>query len=168
MPEVVAQALGDFAAGLVCAIEGRADVLEELERSARMEARIWSKTSMGRPPGLAAVLSISGGTAPMRTALATRLGAVATDGAGDFASAHGVADEDGSLRSRRSMSWARSSAKVSMSLPCQGWLERPWPRRSWRCSGSRARRGRASGLEGVCAERPAVAEDDGWPVPQSL
>src|SRR5258708_6882249 len=29
---------------------------------------------MGKPPGLAGVLSISGGMAPMRTALATRLG----------------------------------------------------------------------------------------------
>ena len=31
-----------------------------------------SKASIGVPPGLASVLSISGGTAPTRTALATR------------------------------------------------------------------------------------------------
>src|SRR5260370_39861161 len=34
-------------------------------------------------------------------------------------------------RSSVSTSCARSSAYVSISLPCQGWLDRPWPRRSW-------------------------------------
>ena len=48
-----------------------------------------------------------------------------------------------------------------MSLPCQGWLERPWPRRSCamqrkplRCEVEHLR------LPGVRAQRPAVAEAD--------
>jgi len=47
--------------------------LKNCERSARTLARIPSNASIGKPPGLAAVFSISGGTAPMSTALATRL-----------------------------------------------------------------------------------------------
>jgi hypothetical protein len=34
--------------------------------------RSWSNTSIGNPPGFFAVLSISGGMAPISTALATR------------------------------------------------------------------------------------------------
>jgi hypothetical protein len=39
----------------------------------RTPARIWSNASIGKPPGLAFVFSINGGTAPINTALATRL-----------------------------------------------------------------------------------------------
>ena len=52
-----------------------------------------SKTSIGNPPGLAAVFSMSGGTAPISTALATTAGrAVPADIARDFAAAGRVAD----------------------------------------------------------------------------
>src|SRR5439155_89706 len=47
--------------------------LKNWERSARTPVRIWSNASSGRPPGLVAVFSISGGTAAISTALATRL-----------------------------------------------------------------------------------------------
>jgi hypothetical protein len=46
--------------------------LKNCERSAMTAARIWSKASIGRPSGLAAVFSIKGGTAEIRPALATR------------------------------------------------------------------------------------------------
>jgi hypothetical protein len=46
--------------------------LKNCDRSASTAARIPSNVSIGRPPGLAAVFSISGGTAPISTAFATR------------------------------------------------------------------------------------------------
>ena len=54
-----------------------------------------SKTSIGRPPGLAGVFTMIGGTAPMSTSLATRPLAVAGDIAGRLAAAGRVADVDG-------------------------------------------------------------------------
>jgi len=46
--------------------------MKNFERSARTPVRIPSKTSFGKPPGFAAVFSMSGGTAPISTAFATR------------------------------------------------------------------------------------------------
>jgi hypothetical protein len=46
--------------------------MKNFERSARTPARIPSKASFGKPPGLAGVFNISGGTPPISTALATR------------------------------------------------------------------------------------------------
>jgi len=71
-PEGVAKALRYLAARAVGAIERRAEDFENCERSAWTAARCSSNTSIGRPPGFAGVLSIRGGTAPMRTALTTR------------------------------------------------------------------------------------------------
>src|SRR6266446_8825522 len=45
---------------------------QNCDRSASTAERIPSNTSSGKPPGLAAVFSISGGTAAINTALATR------------------------------------------------------------------------------------------------
>jgi hypothetical protein len=45
---------------------------QNCERSATTLARIRSKASIGVPSGLAPVLSINGGIAPISTALATR------------------------------------------------------------------------------------------------
>ena len=57
-----------------------------------MDARSWSKASMGNPAGLAGVFNISGGMAPISTAFATPSGSVATDIASDFAAPCRVAD----------------------------------------------------------------------------
>ena len=67
------------------------------------------------------------------------------------------------------MSWARSSAKVSMSLPCQGWLERPWPRRSWAMHRKprEARKSIWSSKASELSGQPWL-KTTGWPVPQSL
>jgi hypothetical protein len=46
--------------------------LKNCERSARTAARIRANASSGKPPGLASIFSISGGTAPISTAFATR------------------------------------------------------------------------------------------------
>src|SRR5438132_14067726 len=71
-PKPVAQPLGDRGAGRLAPRKGVVRSLMNSERSARTPARIWWKASSGRPPGLAAVFSISGSTAPISTAFATR------------------------------------------------------------------------------------------------
>src|SRR5213593_4441121 len=58
--------------------------MKNCDRSARTPARIWSKAESGKPPGLFAVFSMSGGTALIGTAFATRL-EPAADIARDFA-----------------------------------------------------------------------------------
>ena len=63
-----------FAPGPIVAVERHAEILPELRAIGLTTlARIPSNTSIGMPPGLAAVFSISGGTAPISTAFATRL-----------------------------------------------------------------------------------------------
>ena len=57
--------------------------------------------------------------------------AVAADVVHDLAAASGVPDERHVRRSRFSMSRARSSAYVSISLPSHVWRRPPCPRRSW-------------------------------------
>ena len=47
-------------------------LVSDCDRSALTDARSPSKTSIGRPPGLAGVFSIIGGTAPISTSFATR------------------------------------------------------------------------------------------------
>jgi hypothetical protein len=72
-PPVVDEALGHLRARPIEAKEcSRRDVPKSCARSTSRAVRYASKTSKGSPPGLAAVFGMSGGTAPMRTALATR------------------------------------------------------------------------------------------------
>ena len=52
---------------------------------------------------------------------------------------------------------ARSSAYVSISLPSQGWLERPWPRRSWAIRGN-PREPRKS----ICASQASALSGQPW------
>src|SRR3984893_12008034 len=66
---------------------------QNCERSAWTLARSSSNTLMGRPPGLACVLSMSGGMAPI-DGLGHALGAVTANIAGDFAAPGGVAAMD--------------------------------------------------------------------------
>ncbi|MNT76936.1 hypothetical protein D3C72_2159980 [compost metagenome] len=62
-----------FASGLLKPKNGPlARSMYSCERSASEAWRMPSNTSSGRPPGLASVLSISGGTAEISPALATR------------------------------------------------------------------------------------------------
>ena len=95
------------------------------ERSAVTPARMPSKTSMGSPPGYASVFSMIGGTAPINTAFATRdvpwrpIYRATSPPPVEWPTS--VA----SLRSSFSIRVARSSAYVSISLPFQGWLDRP-------------------------------------------
>ena len=71
-PEHVLNALRHLGVWPVGAVEGGAEILVELRAVCMTPARMRSNASMGMPPGLAAVLSISGGTAPTSTALARR------------------------------------------------------------------------------------------------
>ena len=58
------------------------------------------------------------------------IGSVTADIARHLAAAGRMTDEDDVSQVERSISSARSSAYCSRSFPFQGWLERPWPRRS--------------------------------------
>jgi hypothetical protein len=70
-----------------------------------------SNTSIGRPPGLSAVFSISGGTASTSTDLRDPARAVAADVARHFAAAGREADQRRTaLRSSAWITAARSSA----------------------------------------------------------
>ena len=71
-PERVPTRLPKFLQGPVVAVERHRQILEELRAVGDTPARMPSNTSIGRPPGLSAVFNISGGTAPISTALATR------------------------------------------------------------------------------------------------
>jgi hypothetical protein len=73
-PERVADALADLRARPVGAEERRREILEELRTvGGDAGADGIELLEIGRPAGLACVLSISGGTALTNTALATRL-----------------------------------------------------------------------------------------------
>jgi hypothetical protein len=58
------------------------------------------------------------------------LGAVAADAASKLPPAVECPTWIASLRSSAAVSSARSSARILISLPFHGWLERAWPRRS--------------------------------------
>jgi hypothetical protein len=74
--------------------------MKNCARLAIWAARKPSNTSSGRPPGLFAVFSMIGGTAPIRTALATRPFSARQHSA-PLAAAGGMADMDGVLQVQR-------------------------------------------------------------------
>ena len=138
--------------------------LKNCERSARTPARISSNTSIGRPPGLAAVFSISGGTAPISTALATRFGAVAADVARDLAAARRVADVDRVLQVER-FDERREVVGVGVHVVAVPGLARAAVAAAVVRDAAVAVRRQEDHLvfPGVGAQRPAVAEDDRLP-----
>ena len=129
-PPVVDDRLRRLGARTVEAIErAGGNVAVEL-RAVGRHSRKPSNTSSGRPPGFDSVWTMIGGTAPISTALATRLRRGGRR-SGDLAAAGRVADVDGVLeievRGQRGQV-VRVGVHV---VPVPVWVERPWPRRSW-------------------------------------
>jgi hypothetical protein len=98
-PEGIDQALRYLRTGRLKPKKGpEAMSLYSCERSAMEAARMPSKNSSSKPSGLASVFSISGGTAPTSTALATRSGTSLVTR--DLTAASRVADQHGILQTR--------------------------------------------------------------------
>ena len=149
-PPRVDEALRDLRPGRLKPKNGPAGrSLKNCERSARSALRRPSNTSIGSPPGLAAVFTISGGTAPIEDRFRERpcsAGAVAADVTSHLASAGGVADLDRVLQVER-LDRARRGRRHTCPSRCHAMAGSTGRGRAGRarCSGSRATRRRSSG-----------------------
>src|SRR6266403_2028852 len=128
--------------------------LKNCERSLSTPLRMPSKTSIGKPPGLAAVFTIKGGTAPIRTALAT-------DIAGNFAAAGGMADMN-SVSQIELLHELREVIGIGVHVVAVPGLARTAVAATVVGDDTIAMGGEIEHLvlKGIAAQRPAMAEDD--------